>query len=28
VVNIVMFTFIFALAIARGGAILIGHLVG
>ena len=28
VVNIVMFTFIFALAIAQGGAILIGHLVG
>jgi putative MATE family efflux protein len=28
VVNIVMFTYIFALAIAQGGAILIGHLVG
>ena len=28
VVNIVMFTFIFALSIAQGGAILIGHLVG
>ena len=28
VVNIVMFTYIFALSIAQGGAILIGHLVG
>ena len=28
VTNIVMFTFIFALSIAQGGAILIGHLVG
>ena len=28
IVNIVMFTFIFALSIAQGGAILIGHLVG
>lgn len=28
IVNIVMFTYIFALAIAQGGAILIGHLVG
>lgn len=28
VINIVMFTYIFALAIAQGGAILIGHLVG
>lgn len=28
VVNIVMFTYIFALALAQGGAILIGHLVG
>lgn len=28
VVNIVMFTYIFALATAQGGAILIGHLVG
>lgn len=28
VVNIVMFTYIFALAIAQGGAILIGHMVG
>lgn len=28
VVNIVMFNYIFALAIAQGGAILIGHLVG
>lgn len=28
VVNIVMFTYIFALSLAQGGAILIGHLVG
>ena len=28
VTNIIMFTFIFALSIAQGGAILIGHLVG
>lgn len=28
IVNIVMFTYIFALSIAQGGAILIGHLVG
>ena len=28
IVNIVMFTFIFSLSIAQGGAILIGHLVG
>ena len=28
VVNIVMFTYIFALSISQGGAILIGHLVG
>ena len=28
IVNIVMFTFIFALSLAQGGAILIGHLVG
>ena len=28
IVNIVMFTFIFALSMAQGGAILIGHLVG
>ena len=28
IVNIVMFTYIFALSIAQGGAILVGHLVG
>ena len=28
IVNIVMFTYIFALSLAQGGAILIGHLVG